>query len=266
MATAAQRKAQDPAGLAINKTFLPYALDKGIGPRARIGLVVLATDHAVEQEFRDILRLDGVAHFASRMYNSATITAETLRDLAKDVTRTAALILPGDRLDVMAFACTSGAMVMGLDKVETMIREARPGIPVTTPMGAAVAGMQALGLRRVALLTPYVQELNDMMRATIEAAGIAVPAMGSFNNSDDLVVANISPATIRDAAAELVRESGADGVFVSCTGMRAAGVIEAIEAATGKPALASNHAMAWHALRLAGIKDVVPGFGRLLRI
>ena len=39
-----------------------------------------------------------------------------------------------------------------------------------------------------------------------------------------------------------------------------------LEDATGKPALASNHAMAWHALRLSGVRDAVPGYGRLFTL
>jgi len=54
-----------------------------------------------------------------------------------------------------------------------------------------------------------------------------------------------------------------DGVFISCTSLRAAGIIEQAETALGKPVTASNHALAWHLLRLAGIKDEVEGFGRL---
>ena len=65
---------------------------------------------------------------------------------------------------------------------------------------------------------------------------------------------------------ELAREPSVDAVFVACTSLRLAAVVEEIERASGKPALSSNHAMAWHALRLAGYRDPVPGFGRLFRI
>ncbi|HSH42425.1 MAG TPA: hypothetical protein VK973_09925 [Arenicellales bacterium] len=57
-----------------------------------------------------------------------------------------------------------------------------------------------------------------------------------------------------------------DGVFVSCTALRVAGVVEEIEQALDKPATASNHAMAWHSLRLAGVEDRQEGFGRLYRL
>jgi maleate isomerase len=90
--------------------------------------------------------------------------------------------------------------------------------------------------------------------------------MGSFNNENDNEVACIAPESLRDAAVELAQEKSVDAVFVACTSLRLAAVVEEIEQRSGKPALSSNHAMAWHALRLATYRDPVPGFGRLFRI
>ena len=63
------------------------------------------------------------------------------------------------------------------------IREARPGIACTTPITAAIAGMQALGCRRVALLTPYIESVNRLMRDYLQARGLAVPAIGAWRVS-----------------------------------------------------------------------------------
>jgi maleate isomerase len=57
-----------------------------------------------------------------------------------------------------------------------------------------------------------------------------------------------------------------EGVFVSCTSLRVASIVEELEAELGKPVTSSNHALAWHCLRLAGIEDEVPGYGRLFRV
>ena len=64
--------------LLVNRRNLPFALDGGIAQRAAIGLVVLATDQTIEHEWRQMLHLDGVAFYESRIYNSPTITRETL--------------------------------------------------------------------------------------------------------------------------------------------------------------------------------------------
>lgn len=253
--------------LLVNRTNLPYRTDRGSGARARIGAIVLATDHTMEEEWRAMLAIDGVAFYVARIWNDAQITPETLKALGSEIAPATRLILPNDRrLDSVAFACTSGAMVLGDFFVETEVRRQRPGIPVTSPMLAGIAALRAMGIRRVALLTPYMQAINDMMRAHIRSHGIAVPAMGSFNNPDDLVAASISPDTLLDAAIDLGRSPEVDGVFISCSSFRAAAIIEPLEAATGKPATASNHAMAWHALRLAGYRDPVKGWGRLFTL
>jgi maleate isomerase len=255
------------SSLVINQTYLPYATDRGVGARARIGAIVLATDHTMESEWRRMLAIDGVDFFVARIWNDAQITPETLQALGAEIAPATRLILPNDtRLDSIAFACTSGAMVLGDDFVAREVHRHRPGIPVTSPMLAGIEALRVLGLRRVALLTPYMEAINERMRAHVERSGIAVPALGSFNNPDDLIAANITPQTLLAAATELGRSPDVDGVFISCSSFRAAGIIAELEAATGKPATASNHAMAWHALRLAGYRDPVPGWGHLFSL
>jgi len=249
----------------VNKQNMAFELDAGVAHRAAIGLVVLATDNTIEHEFRQMLRIDGVAYYETRIYNSPDINSETLAQMEAGMTAAAALIMPGAHLDVMAYACTSGAMIIGEETVFKRLREARPGIACTTPITAAMAGLQALGAQRIALLTPYVDEINQSMRSYIEARDIAVPVMGSYNHGNDLEVARISAQSVRDAALELGREPGVDAVFVACTSIRLAKDVEALEAELSKPVTSSNHALAWHCLRLAGYDEPVPGFGRLMR-
>ncbi len=70
---------------------------------------------------------------------------------------------------------------------------------------------------------------------------------------------------MRNAVLELGAHDSVDAVFVACTNVRLADQVEALEAELGKPVTSSNHAIAWHCLRLAGVGDPVPGFGRLFR-
>jgi maleate isomerase len=249
--------------LAVNRQHLPFRLDGGIAARAAIGLIVLATDQTIEHEYRRLLALPGVAFYESRILNDSAITPETLRRMEARITEAAGLILPDLPLDVVAFGCTSGAMVIGEERVFEKIRDARPDAACTTPATAAFAAFRALGARRVALLTPYRDDINQFMRAYIEERGVQVPAMGSFNEEDDRKAARIDAASIRAAALELGRPPEVDAVFVSCTSLRLADAVSDIERELGKPVTSSNHAMAWHCLRLAGIHDTRPGYGRL---
>jgi len=242
---------------------LPFALDKGISPRAAIGLVVLATDNTIEHEWRNLLRLEGVAFYESRLYNSPQITPETLASMEKDIAASVALIRPGETINVVAFGCTSGAMVIGEERVFERVREARPGVACTTPITAALAGLKALGAKRIALLTPYVRSISEWMGGYIEERGIGIARAGSYNHENDNEVARIDAASVRRAVLKLGRHESVDAVFVSCTSLRVAEQVLALETELGKPVTSSNHAMAWHALRLAGVNDPLPAFGKL---
>ena len=99
---------------------------------------------------------------------------------------------PGERIDVVAYGCTSASMVIGPAGVAARVHEGRPDVPVTNPVSAAVAGLGAMGAKRIALLTPYIDEVNQGMRNFFVGQGLEVPVMGSFNHPDDNEVARIS--------------------------------------------------------------------------
>jgi maleate isomerase len=243
---------------------LPFSLDGGTGPRARLGLLVLATDQVIEHEWRLILAgLPGVALYESRLWNDARITPLTLRAMEPLIAPATALLLPDEPLDVIAFGCTSASMVLGEARIAELIRSVRPAIRTTTPVTAALAALAALGARRIALLTPYREDVNEGIRRWFEGRGIEVAARASFEEEDDHKVARISEASIQDAVLTLARETTVDAVFVSCTSLRVAAIARTTEAMVGCPVLSSNHAMAWHTLRLAGIDDVLPAWGSL---
>jgi len=251
---------------AVSLSHMPFTFDRGIAHRAAIGLIVLATDQTIEHEFRQMLAIDGVAFYETRIHNAAEINPATLAEMEKGMAGATGLILPGSTLDVVAYGCTSGTVVIGEDKVFARIREARPGIACTTPITAAIAGLKALGARRIALLTPYIESVNQMLRRFIEARGIDVPVMGSFNHENDTEVARITPDSISNAAHRLVAAAPIDAVFVSCTSLRVAAIAEALEREIGVPVTSSNHALAWHCLRLAGYREPVAGFGSLFKL
>lgn len=258
---AAERVSARPTPLV--RDDLPYELGPEIGHRASIGLIVLAVDSTLEHEYRTIVPLDGVALYVNRIPFPNEVTKESLRAMEGELVDGAALIHPGRRLDVFAYGCTSGTIAIGEDKVFEKLRQVRPGIPCTTPMTAGIAGCRELGCDSLALITPYTEDINEMMRGFIEERGVAVPVMGTFNNPNDDEVARITPDSIRNAVLELGR-GDVDAVFVSCSSLRVTPIIEACEAALGKPVMSSDQALAWHSLRLAGYADPVPGFGRLL--
>lgn len=265
MSTNAADVSSAATALEVDRQNMPYEIDAGLGSRARIGLIVLATDQTIEHEFRRLLNIDGVALWQNRISNSPTISPESLAAMESGMTEAARVILPGEPLDVVAYGCTSGAMVIGEENVHARIHESKPGCACTTPMEATFAAFRALGSRRICFIPPYVDEINRSMRRHIIEQGFEVPVMGSWNIPDDNAVACLSAKTVRDAVVELGSSDDTDAVFVSCTNVRVADQVEALEAEIGKPVTSSNHALAWHCLRLAGVDDEVPGYGRLFR-
>ncbi len=245
---------------------LDCVLDDGIARRAAIGLLVLATDQTMEHEFRRLLRLDGVAVYHARLHNDADITPDTLRAMRPLIAPATALLLPGVRLDVVAFGCTSASMVLGEETVFAEIRESRPGVACTTPVTAAFAAFRALGARRIGVLTPYPPAVNQAVIEYLEAHGVEIAAFATFNKRDDRDAARIAVPSIARAVRALSRAERLDAVFVSCTSLRLADSVEAIEAEAGVAVTSSDHALAWHCLRLSGITDKVLGAGRLFSL
>ncbi|MGH7158533.1 MAG: maleate cis-trans isomerase family protein [Acetobacteraceae bacterium] len=245
---------------------LSSKLDEGISARAAIGLLVLATDQTMEHEFRQLVRLPGVGVYVARLHNDAEITPETLRALAPRIAPATALILPGLKLDVVAFGCTSASMTLGEAAVFAEISKVRPEVRCTTPVTAAFAAFRALGALRIGVLTPYAAAVNRTVREYLEAHGAGVVAFATFDRQDDREAARIDTHSIREGIKALRRRAALDCVFVSCTSLRLAGIVEEVEAETGIAVTSSDHALAWHAIRLAGIGEGVAGAGRLFRL
>lgn len=245
---------------------LDASLDSGVAHRAAIGLLVLATDQTMEHEFQRLVQLPGVGLYVARLYNDAEITPATLRAMAPRISPATSLILPGLRLDVVAFGCTSASMTLGEEVVFGEIRKARPEVACTTPVTAAFAAFKALGARRIGVLTPYAPAVNATVRAYLEEGGMSVGAFATFDKQDDREAARIDPRSIAAGVKALVRAAPLDCVFVSCTSLRLAEAVAEIEHEVQIPVTSSDHALAWHCLRLADVRDPIADAGRLFTI
>ncbi|MCR9254813.1 MAG: aspartate/glutamate racemase family protein [Alphaproteobacteria bacterium] len=232
---------------------LEPGFDRGIGTRARIGLIALATDHTVEDEFRELIRGDGVAFFTTRVLNDPTVTPETLKAMEPRLRDSAATLLPGTPFDVIAYACTSASLLIGHEGVEKAIHQAHPEAKVATTMAAVAAALHRRQAKRIAMVTPYIGAINEAMADYLEADGFTLIRAASFNEPDDNNVARLSAEAIWGAVKELGQAPEVEAVFVSCTNIRAVGHIHEWEAEIGKPIVSSNIALAERCLTLAGL-------------
>lgn len=243
---------------------LRLATDAGLGARARIGMLVLKTDQTLEYEAAQVVgRVKGVALHHARLFNDFEISRETLMAMKPRLAETAKLLPVEWGFKSIGYGCTSGSMVIGEAAVEQEIRSVHPGVAVTNPLTGGLAGLAALGCKRIGVLTPYVRAVNDGVVAALQGRGLEITAFASYEEPDDNLVGKISVDEIVRASVALAAGADVDGVFVSCTSLRTIDAIPAIEKASGKPATSSNHAMVWHMLRQAGISEPIAGLGRL---
>ncbi|MDF1791683.1 MAG: Asp/Glu racemase [Thalassobaculaceae bacterium] len=245
---------------------LAFETDDGIGSRATLGLIVLKTDETIEHEFRTFVPDDGIVLYHSRVQSAADVTPETLAQMREDIPRATAMLPETAPFDVIGYGCTSGATVIGPDGVAAGVRQSFPGARVTEPLSAARAAFAALGIRRIALLSPYVESVSRALRQAFEASGTEIAAFASFDEGRESVVARMTPTSLLAAIEQTVADVAVDGVFMSCTNLRMAPVLAEAERRVGVPVLASNQVLAWHMLRLAGIADAVPEGGRLFAV
>lgn len=242
---------------------LPFTTDSGIGAAAKIGLVVLASDYTIDHEFRQLITAPDVEYYQARIENSPRITPTTLAAMEAKIPQALRLILPGEPLDVVAYGCTSASVVLGETTVFERMREVQPNALLTTPVTAAFAAFDAFKARKIAVLTPYRKDVNAAVRRYFLNAGYQVPVFGSFNEEQDPVVARIDRTSVSSAIMQLIQGRDIDMVFVSCTSVRLSDAVVELEEQTGLPVTSSNHAMAWHCLRLAGHDEPMPQLGSL---
>lgn len=244
---------------------LDFTTDEGSGERARIGLLVLESDQTMESEFRFLADMPGVSIYHARLSNDPIVTPETLAKMEAELPVAARLLPDYMGLASIGYGCTSGSTVIGEERVADILADIHPGVPSSNPLTAAKAALDAMGVKRLGLLTPYSPNVTEAMQLKFVEAGIDVSVVGSFYEEDDQVVGKIDQKSILQAVLSVGQSEVCDGVFISCTSLRAAGIIDEAERVLSKPVTASNHALAWHLLRLAGIEDNLEGTGRLFK-
>ena len=213
-----------------------------------VTLHMVGTKHAVRPEDEDGITLERLL----RMPGDRSIE-ETARELS-----------PFD-VQAISYACTSASYVRGVGgDVDISDRiAAATGLPATTTSSASVAALRRLGVRRVSVLSPHIDEMNERLKMFLEGSGLDVLHMRGLNKLGG--IEDIPSGDIRRLVLRLVDRPDADGVFVSCTSMRTASIIDSMEDAIGKPVVSALQATVWESLRLAGLWRDTPGLGRLYR-
>ena len=239
------------------------SFDEGPG-KYRIGLVTLSNDYVTERDFMNMRPSDDIVIYTSRLLNTPDCTIETLQAMAPQIAQATELLVPEGRLDVVAYGCTSGTAVLGYDRVQSLIQSVRPGIACVTPLTSSLDALDRFDANNIAVLTPYIDEVNEKIAQYIEASGKSIVAFSRFNIADNEAMAKLSSESIYQAAIN-IHCPDADALFISCTAIRAVDVVDKIEQKIGKPVITAIQAMFWQSLRLCGYNEPISGYGRLLR-
>lgn len=188
----------------------------------------------------------------------------------KDTGRTDWLIEAADRirdrrLDAIEWACTSGSFVLGRRFAEEQAAavERALGVPASSTSLAFARACAALGVRRVAILATYPENVARLFvdfLAEFEIATIALRTLDLFSGWD---AARLGESEIAGEAARLSTD-GADAVLIPDTALPTFHFLARLEMRLGLPILSANAVTVWDALRLAGATWQVPGYGRLL--
>lgn len=218
----------------------------------RLGLLLPSSGTVQEVDFYRRVPDDVSVHAARMRLAGATEPDEVrmLDEHALPAARDLATVRP----DVVVFSCTSAGALRGAGyDAELCARiSEETGAPTVSTLAAAREALERLGARSVALLTPYVAELTDRVRASLEAAGIAVPRAHGLGLTDSLAIARVPPEEILACAVERFCGAPVDAVFIACCTFRAFDAKPAIERALGRPVVTSNSAALEAALRILG--------------
>lgn len=231
--------------------------------KVHIGLVQLSTDHSLEADLNKMVGSSALV-FSTRVYYSSCMNKEALNAISQGITEAASLIATGLPMDVMAFGCTSASIVIGNEKIRELLTVNNKGIPATNPWMGALAAFAHLKAKRVSIFSPYPTEVNYPLYQQLTAQGFKVPTIGALRIAHDTDITRVSFDSMLSGAKRIVAKAPTDVLFMSCTNLRALDHLEALEKELGIPVVTSNQAMFWHAMKLAGKKLSMLGFGHLL--
>jgi maleate isomerase len=152
----------------------------------------------------------------------------------------------------IGYACTSGSFVNGQageKHLQDVMMKAGAPAAVTTS-GALILALQALGVRSVAIATPYNHDLTQLLTEYLDECGYQVPAGAYLNMERD--IARVNPdAVVRMARA--IDRPDAEALFFSCTNLHTFDIIEPLERELGKPVLSANMVTMWASLKAGGL-------------
>ena len=248
--------------MSIQSKYIVPKLKKKTNPK--VGLLALSTDLTIESDFQSICQKLPLDLFVNRIHNENPLTKENLLKMQDQIESVTEKILPGQKINTVAYGCTSGTIAIGEDRVKEKVQLAKPSCYVTTPITSAIKAFNKMNLKKIALFTPYPESVNKTILEYFNRKNINIVSFGTFNIDLDEDIASVDPKHLLETLIKL-DINDADALFVSCTALPALEILDQVEKKINKIVLSSNQTLIWDTLRSIGYKSPVEGYGKLLR-
>ncbi len=247
--------------MSINFKYIDSKFKKNFNPK--VGLIALSTDQTIEGDFNDVCKNLPLDIFVNRIHNQNPLTKENLLKMQDDLESVTNKILPDEKVNTIAYGCTSGTIAIGENKVKEKILSAKPSCYVTTPVTSAIKAFQQMNIKKIALFTPYPDAVNKTILEYFTKKNIEVSSFASLNLNLDSEFANVDPDYILEISSKLETKN-ADALFISCTALPVLNILDKLEKKIQKPVLSSNQTLIWDTIRSVGYKSAIKGYGKLL--
>ena len=232
----------------------------------RIGMIVPSSNTCLEPQTYRILgdRSDVTVYFTRIPVTRIALDDSSDRQFDPAVMREAARLLATADVDVIAWNGTSGSW-LGSDHDRELVAEITDatGIPATTSTLAYLEAFRTFGTERIALFTPYTEDVNRQIIASYEREGIKTVDHRALGLSDNESFARVTDDEMLPGSRDLAA-AAPDALIYLCTNLYGANITAEIEEGTGVAVLDSVAVTLWHALKLAGAPLLEPRWGRLL--
>ena len=228
----------------------------------RVGLITLASDFRIEKDFNNVIYGKDVDLYCNRIHCYNPLTNETLKKMADDIPKVTEDILPDQKLDCVAYGCTSGTIAAGYSSIVEKVNLAKPNTKVTTPITSAVNALKTLKINKLSIFTPYTDEINQSVINYFKKENIDITELSYFDIASDLDIGKVDPGYLLDVLAKKDL-SNSDALFVSCTALPVLSIIKDLEKKSGKIVLSSNQTLIWDTLKQIDFKNEVDGYGEL---
>tara|TARA_B100000787_G_scaffold159771_1_gene138179 strand:- start:147 stop:893 length:747 start_codon:yes stop_codon:yes gene_type:complete len=231
----------------------------------RIGLITLGSDFRIEKDFNNIIYGRDIDLYVNRIHCYNPLTNETLTKMADDITDVVNDILPDQKIDCVAYGCTSGTVAVGYNTIKSKINLAKPDAKVTTPITSAIKALKELNIKKISIFTPYTKKINDSVVNYFNKENIIINSLTYLDIASDLDIGKVDENYLFEVLSKIDLEDS-DALFVSCTALPVLSIIDKLEKKFNKVVLSSNQTLIWETLRLIGNKKPVVGFGKIFDV